>query len=236
MFQGFGPGLIPFFLDIRFHNDRTFMEANRARYIRDVREPFYAFIDAIAPYMQAIDPEFEVRPAKCLSRINRDTRFSKDKSPYRDHLWLAFRRAAGQKEGLPFYWLEIAPESVTWGLGIWGENRGMMDVMRARMAARPDDFWALLPILQKNGFSIEGDEFKRLEVPPGIPEVLWPWYKKRSIYLQKQQVQLDWIYSADIVERVAADYAALSPFYQLFRGCIDQAMNLTQNEGGNEIL
>ena len=81
MFQGFGKELIPFFLDLRFHNDKSFMDANRERYYREVRQPFYDFIGAMGPGMQLIDEEMEVRPNKCLSRINRDTRFSRDKSP-----------------------------------------------------------------------------------------------------------------------------------------------------------
>ena len=44
MFQGFGKELIPFFLDLRFHNDKSFMDANRERYYREVRQPFYDFI------------------------------------------------------------------------------------------------------------------------------------------------------------------------------------------------
>ena len=86
MFQGFGKEILPFFLDLRFHNDKSFMDANRDRYYRAVRQPFYDFITAMGPGMQQIAEDMEVRPVKCLSRINRDTRFSRDKSPYRDHL------------------------------------------------------------------------------------------------------------------------------------------------------
>ena len=152
MFTGFGKGVLPFFLDLRFHNSKEFMDANRERYQKEVRAPFYAFIEALGPKMQLIDPDFEIRPAKCLSRINRDTRFSKDKSPYRDHLWVAFRQAAMDKDGLPFYWIEIRPESVNWGLGVWGENRGMMDAMRRRMAAQPEDYLRLLPFCKAGVF------------------------------------------------------------------------------------
>ena len=111
MFQGFGKEMIPFFLDLRFHNDKSFMDANRERYLRDVRQPFYDFIGAMGPGMQQIAEDMEVRPVKCLSRINRDTRFSRDKSPYRDHLWVSFRQSGMPNDGTPFYWFEISPEN-----------------------------------------------------------------------------------------------------------------------------
>ena len=62
MFTGFGKGVLPFFLDLRFHNSKEFMDANRERYQKEVRAPFYAFIETIGPQMQLIDPDFEIRP------------------------------------------------------------------------------------------------------------------------------------------------------------------------------
>lgn len=224
MFEGFGEDLIPFFLDLRFHNEKAFMDANRARYYRSVREPFYQLIEAMAPAMLAIDPDMETRPVKCLSRINRDTRFSQDKSPYRDHLWLAFRPAAKEKNGLPFYWLEIGPDQTNCGLGIWGENRPAMDHMRRKMLAQPDVFAAVLPILKKRGFSLAGTEWKKMNCPPEIPETLRPWYLKREIFAEKLLPQ-ELIYHKSLPEQVTADYAALKPLYLILRGCVEEAVN-----------
>ena len=230
MFHGFGKETLEFFLDIRFHNHKAFMDANRERYYQDVRGPFYQFIQAMAPYMLEIDPDIEVRPAKCLSRINRDTRFSHDKSPYRDHLWVAFRQAAMGKDGIPFYWFEVSPESVTWGLGIWGENRQIMDTMRRRMAAHPDDYLRMLPILQKRGFALSGREWKKLKPPEGLEPLLHPWYVKKEVYAEKTDVPLHVIHQSDLVERVAWDFQALAPLYQIFRGCAEEAMNQLEDQ------
>ena len=71
MFQGFGKELIPFFLDLRFHNDKSFMDANRERYYREARQPFYDFIGAMGPGMQQIAEDMEVRHL----RYNRRTAY-----------------------------------------------------------------------------------------------------------------------------------------------------------------
>lgn len=232
MFQGFGKELIPFFLDLRFHNDKSFMDANRERYDREARQPFYDFIGAMGPGMQLIAEDMEVRPNKCLSRINRDTRFSRDKSPYRDHLWVAFRQSGMANEGTPFYWFEISPEDVTWGVGIWGAPREAMNAMRRKMAARPEDFLRLLPILKKRGFCLAGQEWKKMKPPEGLPEALHPWYLKKEIYAQRMGTSLNWIQSPDIVKRVMDDYNALAPLYWIFRGCVEDAMNQMDEQGG----
>ncbi len=233
VFTGFGDELIPFFLDLRFHNDKSFMDAHRERYYSAVREPFYAFIEEMAPHMLAIDPSFEVRPNKCLSRINRDTRFTKDKSPYRDHLWVAFRKAGVEKGGMPFYWFEISPEELGWGVGVWGENRAMLDAMRRRIVAKPDDFIQLMTVVKRRGFFADGEEWKKMPVPPGVPEALKPLYIKRSLFFPKGHTELSWILSPDIVPRVAEDFQAMSPIYQMLRGCVEEAMEQTQEQGGN---
>ncbi len=233
MFQGFGDGLIPFFLDLRFHNDKSFMDANRERYYREVRQPFYDFIGAMGPLIQSrISEDIEVRPQKCLSRINRDTRFSKDKSPYRDHLWVAFRQQGMANDGTPFYWFEIRPEQVSWGAGIWGENRRIMDAMRRRMLARPGDFERILPVLKRRGFALGGDAWKKMAVPAEIPEALAPWYVKKQVYAERMNARLEWIDSPGIVKRVMDDYEALAPLYWIFRGCVEEAMNQMDDLGG----
>ena len=230
MFQGFGKEMIPFFLDLRFHNEKSFMDANRERYLLQVRQPFYDFIGAMGPGMQKIAEDMEIRPAKCLSRINRDTRFSRDKSPYRDHLWVAFRQSGRPNDGTPFYWFEISPEHVSWGVGIWGETREIMDAMRRGMLAHPEDYERLLPALSERGFALAGEEWKKMRPPEGLPEGLIPWYLKKQVYAEKLGAKMDWIHQPSIVNRVMEDYQALAPLYWIFRGCAEEALELMDRE------
>ena len=70
----------------------------------NVKAPFEAFIQELAPAMLSIDPQMELRPYRCMARLRRDVRFTKDKSPFRDHLWVLFRlcgrTARGQRDVL----------------------------------------------------------------------------------------------------------------------------------------
>ena len=113
---------------------------------------------------------------------------------------------------------------MNWGVGIWGENREAMNALRRKIAARPQDYLPLLERAKKSGFSIGGAEFKRLEVPPGVPEELVPLYKKREIYFEKMNVKMAWAYSPDIVSRVTRDFKRMAPVYQLLRGCTEEAL------------
>ena len=227
MFSGFNNDLLSFYADIRFNNEKAFMDAHRKEYYQKVRDPFYAFIEALAPTMLKIDAEMEVRPHKCLSRINRDTRYSKDKSPYRDHHWVAFRQAARDKDGAPFYWFEIRLDSVSWGLGVWGENRALFDALRRRMLARPQEVMDALRPAWENGFAQGGEIWKKnMQPPPGLPAALSGVYPARSLYLEKTGIDPAWIFDGSIVDRVARDFKTLAPVWRLLRG-------LNETEGGD---
>ena len=130
MFTGFPEETLRFFMDIRFHNNAEFFNENRERYRQEVTAPFYAFIEDLSPAMLKIDPGMEIRPYKCLARIRRDTRFSRDKSPYRDHLWLLFRRAAEPREMSLNFWFEYGLGTIGWGMGFWGAKAYTMELFR----------------------------------------------------------------------------------------------------------
>src|SRR6266540_1358165 len=85
----FGPELFSFLADLRENNDRDWFAANKHRYEEELLEPAIAFIDAFAPRLEKISPHFraDARPSGgSLFRIYRDTRFSKDKTPYKTNL------------------------------------------------------------------------------------------------------------------------------------------------------
>ena len=222
MFSGFTNDLLSFYADIRFNNSKAFMDAHRKEYYAKVRDPFYAFIDELAPTMLKIDEDMEVRPHKCLSRINRDTRYSKDNPPYRDHHWLAFRQAARGKDGAPFYWFEIRLDSVSWGLGVWGDNPALFDALRRRIAARPEEVMGVMRAVYDSGFAVGGQVWKKnMQPPPSVPEALKSLYPARNLYFEKQGIDPAWIFDGDIVNRVAADFKAIAPAWRLLRGLND---------------
>ncbi len=221
MFKGFDPEMIPFFLDLRFHNDKAFMDSNRDRYQRHVREPFCDFITELGQMLLPLIPDLEVRPNKCLSRINRDTRFSRDKSPYRDHLWVAFRKAGVNKDGMPFYWFEISPESVSWGMGVWGENRPLFDHLRRQIIGDPGRFRRLLSQAGEAGCVMGGSAWKKMTPPEELPEELRELYLRRTLFFEKTGIDPDRIYGPKIVTDVYEDYRRLSPFYHALIGCAE---------------
>src|SRR5512136_483578 len=121
-FQGFSRATFTFLRDLGRHNDKAWFEAHRTIYEQHVLQPLRDLVSDLADPMLGIDLSFEVEPAvgKTISRIFRDTRFSKDKSPFRDCMWIVFKRSGKDwARYIPGYFLEITPVSYRYGLGLY---------------------------------------------------------------------------------------------------------------------
>ena len=213
MFQGYSNETIEFFLAIRFNNNRPFFLENRDWYLRAVREPSIALAEALAPVAEDIDPDLERRPHRVVSRINRDIRFSRDKSPYRDYVWLAFRRPGedrGRSLGLYF---DIGDGGSSYGMGFYRENKGLMDALRHRMELSPDEVLDVcMPVLAE--FTLYAEPNRRIKVPENIPEALRPWYAAKGFYFEKAITDFNLIYSPALAEEVKNGFLRLKPLYR----------------------
>ena len=230
MFTGFTDETVQFFLDLKFHNSADYFHAHHDRYVQCVQAPFYSLIDDLAPTMLSIDPRMETRPYKCLSRIHRDTRFSKDKSPYRDHHWFLFRRAGEPRDKSLLYFFEFGPQRLNWGMGVWGENRELFDLFRLRMTADPagvSDLIDHLDLAQRR-LSLGGAWYKRMEIPSSLPDRLKTWYPVRELYIGKNSPRYQTAFSGRIADEIRKDFLCLAPLYNLLRGCHDSLQQQTE--------
>ena len=91
-FTGFSKDTIAFLRELEKNNTKVFFDANKARFEKVWVEPAMALVMAVGPALQKRTPaiSFEPRIGGSLMRMNRDVRFSKDKSPYKTHLDLFF--------------------------------------------------------------------------------------------------------------------------------------------------
>ena len=134
------------FLDeLRVNNDRVWFEGNKARYEAEVREPALAFIAAMAPLLAGFAPEFRAEPRKMggsLMRVFRDTRFSRDKTPYKTNIGIQFRHKLGKNIHAPGFYLHIATDECFFGAGCWHPDSDMLARIRTRITDHPERWFA----------------------------------------------------------------------------------------------
>ena len=222
MFQGFSDETFEFFMAIRFNNNREFFQSNRDWYLRAVREPCLALAEALNPAVEALDDELERRPGRVVSRINRDIRFSHDKSPYRDYIWLAFRRPGEQRSTTLGVYFDISASGAAWGMGYYAENRAMMNGLRRRLLAEPDTFLNLWqPVTEEFPLHVERP-IKRLPIPESLHPALRQWYPMRSFYLQRDCRDFALMKSPKLADAIADGFAKLAPMYRYLTGIVPE--------------
>ena len=103
-FSGFKPGIFKFIKDLKVNNNREWFTENKERYHSEVVEPLLQFMDALQPGLKKIAPHIVVKSKAhngSMFRIYRDTRFSKNKSPYKEHAACQFRHELGRDAHAP---------------------------------------------------------------------------------------------------------------------------------------
>lgn len=226
MFNGFTDETFEFFMAISFNNNREFFLENHEWYRHAVREPALELAAELSDVIERMDDSLERRPNKVVSRINRDIRFSNDKSPYRNYIWLAFRRP-GQRHGTSLsVYFDISAEGASCGMGFYDENRPMMNAHRAaleRDSAPFIDIWRGI----RDEFRLQPKAYKRMKVPDHIPEEARVWYNLKGFYVEKELRDFKLLKSRALVDTLREAYEKLIPMYRYFHG-------LAPEEGGEE--
>lgn len=157
----FTPKLFTFLRELRDHNDREWFNANKSRYERDVRDPALSFISDFAPRLEKFAPHLVADPRPVggsMFRIYRDTRFAKDKSPYKTHIGIHFFHESAKKAAsVPGFYLHLEPGESFAAAGIWRPDSGALARVREQIAAQSPEWKAL----KKSKLPIEGDTLRR---------------------------------------------------------------------------
>ena len=226
MFTGFTQDALDFLQDIRFNNNQTFYEQNKERYEKHVKAPLRMLSDEMIPVIQLIDSKLDTRPGRTMSRIRRDTRFSKDKSPFRDHVWLGWRYPAERRsEGFGMYW-GFGPEWLSWGCGCYAADKPLMDAVRLTIRRNPDEVRAAFADPRiRDTFEVYGEGYKKLAVPEDVPEDLRFLYVKKGFGIEHNGTKEEWqaLHTHEMADILARDLALMAPLQQLMQRMRRQA-------------
>jgi uncharacterized protein (TIGR02453 family) len=162
-----GPGFFKFLKDLKAHNDREWFQENKVRFEAEARDPMLRLIGEFSAPLSELSRHFSADPRPSggsLFRIYRDTRFSKDKTPYKTHLAAHFPHLSGLAGGVhgPGFYLHLEPGGSFIGGGSWHPDSDSLFKIRQAIVARP----RILKALRTSGLEIEGETLKR--VPQGF--------------------------------------------------------------------
>lgn len=142
-FGGFDAATLGFLRELEANNEREWFRANKARYETAVLEPALGFIQAMQAPLADFAPHFLANPGRVggsLMRVYRDTRFSRNKLPYKTNIGIQFRHEAAKDVHAPGYYVHVAPGEVFVGAGTWRPAAEPLRAIRERVAGRPGEW------------------------------------------------------------------------------------------------
>ena len=155
-------------MENKLRDSKEWFREHRKDYDRLVLDPMRQLVLELQPGVWKLDDSLIAEPkvGRSISRIYRDTRFTKDKSTFRDVCWCVFLREKKLYQGPPAFYFEFSPRFVRWGCGYYRASPRDMDTLRGLILRQDPDFYKADKAVGKNGyFLLEGDRYKRSKFP-----------------------------------------------------------------------
>lgn len=162
--KSFDRQLYVFLSELAENNEREWFNENKKRYELTVKEPALDFIEAFRPRLAELSPHFEANArvvGGSLFRINRDTRFAKDKTPYKIHTGMHFRHERAKDVHAPGFYLHLQPRENFMGAGIWHPEPKVAQQIRHFIDEHQQRWADVVTGLDAAGLSLAGDSLVR---------------------------------------------------------------------------
>jgi uncharacterized protein (TIGR02453 family) len=205
----FTPDFLQFYRDLAANNDRDWFHSNKTRYEHSVKQPFEHFIERLIVEMRKVDPAIDIGTKDAIFRINRDVRFSKDKTPYKLCSSAVIARGGKKDTTTPGIYLEFGPEKMAVYGGIYMPDKHQLTAIRNHIAINLERFSSLLddPEFKAAYGTLRGDKNKLL------PKELQEAAKKQPLLFNKAfyfytHLPAEEILSHDLLEKVMTKRAA----------------------------
>jgi len=216
-YTSFEKKTIGFLRELDANNNREWFNANKARYENDVLDVALHFIQTMQDPLAEIAPHFTAVPTRIggsLMRIYRDTRFSKNKLPYKTNIGIQFRHERAKDVHSPGYYVHIAPDEVFVGVGMWRPDSEPLRQIRERIAARPGEWRrAIGSVAFRKQFSLGGESLQR---PPRGFDKEHPCIDdiRRTSFIAVRDMTVDDCLSPKFQRSVETSFKQATPFME----------------------
>lgn len=214
----FTPEFLKFLRELPANNNRDWFQDNKKRYEQFVKFPFEQFItDLIQAFANEGLAVGDLTAKECIFRINRDIRFSKDKSPYKIHV-SALIAPGGRKSMNSFgAYVELSGEHVRLYSGAYQPSSELLVQIRQKIYDEPERLEKLISDkkFKENFGEIRGEKNKRLNKP--FSEIIekQPLILHKSFYYFKEY-EPEIVLEKDLIQQIIKDYKIIQPLNQYF--------------------
>ena len=221
--SGFYPDTFEFLKTLSANNNKAWFDEHRENYEHHVRGPAIDFVEAFSHNLSRLSPHFIASAKKVggsMMRIHRDTRFSKDKTPYKTHVGIHFRHQAGKDIHSAAYYLHISEEECFIGAGIWRPDSKAISGIRDRIDQKPE-LWKKVIKSIKEPWAFTGESLVR---PPRGFDKDHPLIDdlKRKDFILLQPIDKQQVLSPDLPDYIYKQLKSCSKLMEFLCQSVDQ--------------
>jgi uncharacterized protein (TIGR02453 family) len=222
-FPGFSPQALTFLRNLKRNNRREWFQPRKAEYEKLIKLPMLELIGCLNEEFARFAPHYVTPPQKATYRIYRDTRFAKDKSPYKTHISAIFPRStASKKEGAVFYFHFTEKELLVFG-GVYMPEREELLAYRTLLQERYQELEEILrdQKLRRTLGELQGEQLTR--IPKGFP----PGHPAESLLRRKQwylenTFDVRTVTSSKLLPELAKHFQIMAPMVEFLNQALAQ--------------
>ncbi len=224
-FTGFTPELFQFLHELSENNVKSWWEPNKQRYEDVVRSPALAFITAMGERLHEVSPHYTAIAKKSggsMMRPFRDTRFSKDKTPYKTNVGIQFRHKAGKDVHAAGLYVHIDPDQAFLATGMWHPESSALKAIRERIDEEPKRWTRARDDKGfRAKFELQGESLKR---PPRGYDKEHPLIEdlKRKDHIAVMDLTIDDVLDIGFLDDVLDAFKAAKPYMRFLTEAVGQ--------------
>lgn len=225
-FKGFDQNIFTLLELNKFNDSKAFYESVKEEIKQGAIVPMRQLASDLADELYSVDDKMNLIPTKMVSRIRRDTRFSKNKDLYRANVWCMFMRDKHLWQRQPCMWFEYYPEFYSYGVGTFRTDTTFLEYFREYLVAHQKEFSEAIRILSITGATLDIECFKKDK--PGIERVsedLRKFYNCKYFYFIYSSPEMHKLIDGSIKEELVYAIRAFTPLYKFLANITDKIVS-----------
>lgn len=216
--MSFTPAALKFLRSLKRNNDRDWFEKHRDLYEKNLRTPSRSFIDEIRKPLLEVFPTLKA-DYRSIGRINRDTRFSSNKEPYKEYASFMFRDHTSKEDAFPSLYFGFDSTGLALGCGSYLFSKPVREHFRDRVTSgsTAKEFSRVVKVALAGQFQVRGRDLKK--IPPGFdPEhENAEFLRHNGLYLVREFDPTDRLFREDFPRWVVSQFKPVRPFFLWMR-------------------
>jgi uncharacterized protein (TIGR02453 family) len=213
---------LSFLKELPKNNNKEWFNSNKELYKKEVEAPFKLFISDLITELQSYIPNINVEAKDCIFRIYKDVRFSKDKTPYKNHISAMISKGGRKDKTTPGTYIQISAEDIRLYSGVFELTTKQKEQIRVSIHENMDEFNAIInnSSFVKTFGEVRGEKYKKVPAEYIKSVKIQPLLLNKSLYFYKKY-EPELILNSELSNTLIKDYSLTTEINEFFRKVLE---------------